>query len=105
MCFQDDVMTTHPYFKDGISGLCQHSNTVELATYAKLNCDLTASQSQPTDALAAHIIPLGQGVCFNSQVLLGNFCLLVLHLLQYWFSSNEYLCFSSHPSAGESSTD
>lgn len=25
VCFQDDVMTTHPYFKDEISGLCQHS--------------------------------------------------------------------------------
>lgn len=63
VCFQDEVMTTHPYFKDEISGLCQHSNTVEPATYAKLNCDLTASPSQPTDTLAAHIIPLGQGVC------------------------------------------
>lgn len=63
VCFQDDVMTTHPYLKDEISGLCQHSNTVEPTTYAKLNCDLAASQSQPTDALVAHTIPLGQGVC------------------------------------------
>lgn len=63
VCFQDDVMTTHPYFKDEISGLCQHSNTVEPTTYAKLNCDLAASQSQPTDALVARTIPLGQGVC------------------------------------------
>lgn len=101
VCFQDEVMTTHPYFKDEISGLCQDSNTVEPATYAKLNYDLTANRSQPTDALAAHIIPLGWGgVCLNSQVLPGNFCLS----MQHWFSSNEYLYFNSHPSAGESST-
>lgn len=83
VCFQDDVMTPHPYFKDEISGLCQHSNAVEPTTYAKLNCDLTASQSQPTEALVPHTIPLGQGMC-----------VLTLRFLLKTFACQCYICSS-----------
>lgn len=59
-------------FEDEVSGLYQQSNTVEPTTYAKVNSDLTASQSQHIDALAAHTTPLGSGEGLTSQVPLGN---------------------------------
>lgn len=83
VCFQDDVMTSNPYFKDEFSGLCQHSNTVESTTCAKRSCDLTAGQSQPTDALAAHTVPLGQGVW-----------VLILRFLLETFACQCYVCCS-----------